>query len=76
MSWKLEARVYGEGAASTDLYEEDGALNPKMNRVTLMWSAVGKSGSVKRADNRLSPQYEVELWRLVSEHRQSDQESS
>ncbi|HKE22719.1 MAG TPA: glycoside hydrolase family 31 protein [Bryobacteraceae bacterium] len=64
-SWQLTAQVYGDSAAATVLYEDDGRWDPSLNEVTLQWNAQTHSGSVRRGGGGAGPEYSVVEWKPI-----------
>ena len=62
-SWRLRVQVYGEGAAQSTLYEDDGSWMPALGEVTLAWD--GQRGSVLRTGGAAGPRYDVIEWKRV-----------
>jgi alpha-D-xyloside xylohydrolase len=59
-SWKIAAHVYGEGPASTVLYEDDGSWAPSLDEVRLSWDAAARQGRVSRFSR-----YEIGEWKQI-----------
>jgi len=63
-SYKLTAQLYGAGAATARVFEDDGRSPAALSAVTLSWDGAGAAGSVRRAAVH-TPQYEVVAWKAI-----------
>lgn len=65
--FSLSCKVYGNGAASTTLFEDDGVTynfeNGNCNTIKLSWN--GKKGTLKREGKFDKVKYKVKTWDLI-----------
>ena len=59
-SWQLTVQVYGDGARSARLFEDDGSFTPALPEVRLEWDAAKKVGRVTGATR-----YTVTEWKTL-----------
>ncbi|WP_199226856.1 glycoside hydrolase family 31 protein [Opitutus sp. ER46] len=66
-SWRLTARVYGDGAREARLYEDDGRFAARLNEVRLHWDRARGQGRVERAHDldAGTPGYQVAAWQVI-----------
>jgi alpha-D-xyloside xylohydrolase len=68
-SLELEARVYGDGAWSCLLFEDDGMTlaneQGEFNRLELSWDAERKHGSVQRSGAYIGLTYQTIEWKVM-----------
>jgi alpha-D-xyloside xylohydrolase len=64
-SWHLTVRVFGDGAAGAQLYEDDGSFSPALSEVQLEWDAETRTGRVRRDTPPApsTPHYHVAEWK-------------
>lgn len=64
-SWRLTARVYGDGSQGCALFEDDGSWAPVLPVVRLTWDAGAGTGRETRAAEAKGPHYEVVEWKQI-----------
>jgi alpha-D-xyloside xylohydrolase len=64
-SWKLTAEVFGDGSRPTTIFEDDGALEPQLTKVQLLWDAAAKAGRVERSGSAQTNAYSVTEWKSM-----------
>ena len=64
-AWILEARVFGDGARETRLYEDDGSANPRLTEVNLNWNPATETGRFSRSAPSNGPSYSISKWTQV-----------
>ncbi len=62
-----DARVYGDGAQATTLYEDDGTFEPALTPVRIEWNSRAREGVVVRTGARSGMEYSVEEWKTIRE---------
>jgi alpha-D-xyloside xylohydrolase len=70
MSFRLEARIYGDGAEACTLYEDDGKTlayqQGEYNSATLAWSGEHQRGEIKRVGKPAGEPYQVTAWKVMN----------